>query len=151
MAADEEAAAEEEHPDEIGKRIAAQWTTDPEAAGDSAREDSSAPVAEDGPGVEPASPTGTKAGSEAEQPKSVLSRLKGAAQSITTAFSTGSKPETGTDVDTVALEKSQALVKQLTESSRVAVEAHNAKSGELRDKETKLKAVQQLVAHVGAC
>lgn len=139
----------EEHPDDIGKRIAAQWTSDPEAAGDTPPpdEDSSEPEA-NAAGVDASNSDTGDAGSETDSPKSMFDRLKGAAKSIKTAFGAGSTNDTATPVDTVALEKAQAAVKELTEASKRAVEAHNAKNGELRDMEAKLKSAQQMLANV---
>lgn len=146
-AADQEAGNED--PDEVGKRIAAQWTTDPSAAGD-APDGSGEPAADDVVDVEAVIPGTEVTGSGTGQQKSVLERLKGTVKSITTAFATGGKQAAATNVDPVALEKSEALVKELTEASRIAVEAHNAKNGELRDTEAQLKSAQQLVARVRA-
>lgn len=148
MAAEESV---EESSDEIGKRIAAQWTTDPDAAGDASpsHEGSSEPVPDDVPDVQPACPVTEGAGSETEQPKSIFERLKGVATSLTTAaFGTSAKDDTAAPVDALSVEKAQAAVKELTEASKLAVEAHNAKSGELRDAEAKLKSAQQLLANV---
>ena len=139
----------EEHPDNIGKRIAAQWTSDPEAAGDTPPpdEDSSEPEA-NAAGVDASNSETGDTGSETDSPKSMFDRLKGAAKSIKTAFGSGSTNNTATPVDTVALEKAQAAVKELTEASKRAVEAHNANSGELRDMEAKLKSAQLMLANV---
>lgn len=138
-----EAAPAEEHPDDVGKRIAAQWTADPSAVGDDAvpqdADDGSAPgAAHDG---QPVSPDKEAAGSEQEHPQSVIERLKGTVKSITTALS-------GSSEDSQALADAKYVVKELTEASKAAVQAHNKKSGELKDIEAQLKAAQQLLAIV---
>jgi hypothetical protein len=139
-----------ENPDEVGKRIAAQWTGNRDAAGDAppVQESGSDPVADSSPHEQVGEPSTDGASTEPDHPKSVIDRLKGTVQSITNAFRSSGNQDTASLVDPVALTESNARVKALTEASRLAVEAHNAKSGELRDVEEKLKSVQDLMKNV---
>jgi hypothetical protein len=128
-----------EDPEEAAKRIASQWTHDPESTG---AEQADEPSTDD---TAPTQPSGDAAGSppavgESDKPEStsVFSRLAGTVKSISSRLSSGKAAPSGGEDDLVAL----------TEASKEAVQAHGAKSSELREAETKLKAAQTLLDQV---
>lgn len=130
---DEAADAEEE-----AKRIAAQWTSDPAAAGNAVPAEDTA-TAHDNVEID-AQPE--EIAFEPSQPKTVLQQLADTVRSLGKGVWSPRRD---------AGKSAQEQLIQLTRASKQAVQKHNAKQHELRTAETELRTLRINLGRVRPC
>lgn len=121
--------------DAEAKRIASQWTSNPEAAGGTADGDETHEADTD----ESVEEAGGGTVADSDKPKTMLQKLVETVRSLGQAAWSSHK-------DTTKMVQEQLL--QLTRASKQAVQNHTAKKHELRTAETELKTLSGNLARV---